>query len=80
MRQGCFRSAALVIGLLGIPSVVLQIVQAWPPGELQLKWFGVQLILTVVFVLYGLGLAYQSPSDKSADDPRQSDESDVEDG
>lgn len=73
MRERRIRGIALVIGLLGIPSVVSQVLRAWPPGGLQLQFLGVQAIVVGVFVIYGLGLAFGSSSDKSAEPPFQSD-------
>ena len=79
MRQRFFQATALVIGLLAIPSLVWQICGAWPPGGLQLEFFGLQAIVIGVFVLYGLGLAYHAPSVQSPDDPQPSDVSASED-
>ncbi len=68
MRQRFLQATALVIGLLGIPSLVWQICGAWPPGELQLQFFGLQAIVIGVFVAYGLGWAYCSPSVRSSEE------------
>lgn len=73
MRERWIRSIALVIGLLGIASVALQFVQAWPAGGLQLKFLVLQAIVVCVFVIYGLGLAYGSPNNKSPEPPLKSD-------
>lgn len=79
MRERFFQTAALVIGLLGIPSLVLQFCKAWPPGELQLQFFGLQAVVIGVFVVYGLGLGYYAPSVPLADDPQPPDKSPSED-
>ncbi len=73
MKERWFRRIALVIGLLGIPSVVSQVVRGWPPGGLQLQFLGLQAIVVGVFVAYGLGLAFRTSSDKSAEPPLESD-------
>ena len=79
MRERFFQTAALVIGLLGIPSLVWQFCKAWPPGGLQLQFFGLQAVVIGVFVMYGLGLAYHAPSVPLSDEPPSTDESPLED-
>ena len=61
VRTRVFRSAALILGLLGIPSLGLQVWKAWPAGQDQWSFFGVQAAVLFAFVMYGLGLAYQTP-------------------
>lgn len=67
MRACGFRAAALTIAVLGIPALVWQIVKTWPPNELQLQFFGLQAVGLIVFLVYGLGLAYGSSKGKSRD-------------
>jgi hypothetical protein len=63
MRERLFRSIALVIGLLGLPSIVFQVVQQWPPALFQLQFFGLQAVVMGAFIAYGLG--YLSSQDRT---------------
>ena len=58
-----FGPPSLVLGLLGIPSLCLQVWKGWPPSLNDLRWFGLQAVLLFVFVAYGLGIAYQTPAE-----------------
>ena len=53
-----FRIAAVVIGILGIPSLCWQIHAAWPPGQLQMTFFSLQTLVIGVFLAYGFGIGY----------------------
>jgi hypothetical protein len=56
MRTRLFRFAALLLGLLGIPSLIWQIHSAWPLDQLRLYYFGVQAVVLYIFLSFGLGL------------------------
>lgn len=59
MRDRFFRGAALVVGILGVPSLAFQVYRQWPTSELGLEFYGLQALVLLVFIAYGLGLAYQ---------------------
>lgn len=60
-RTGCLRVAAGCIGLLGIVSLVIQLVRLWPPNVLQLEWLGGQFVVLVLFLKFGFAGWPSSP-------------------
>jgi len=59
VRDRFFRGAALVLGVLGIPSLIFQVYRQWPPSELGLEFYGLQALVLLVFITYGTGFAYR---------------------
>ena len=55
MRRRLFRLAALVLGVLGTLSLVIQVWRGWPPSELAWLFFGVQAAVLFAFLSFGLG-------------------------
>ena len=58
MKDRVFRTCAVVLGVLGIPSLALQIVKSWPPGHFELQFFGLQAAVLGAFLIYGLSVAW----------------------
>ena len=60
MRERLFRIAALVIGLLGMSTLIFQLINGivvpW-------RFFAIESVVVVVFIVYGLGLAYTHQKD-----------------
>ena len=55
MRERSFRIAATIIGMLGIPSLIFQMINGL---QVPMQFFALECIVIVVFIAYGLGLAY----------------------
>ncbi len=54
MRNRFFQVAALWLGLIGIPCVVLQAWQMWPLAVWQIYFFALEGVVLYAFVAYGL--------------------------
>ena len=50
------RAAALILGVLGIPSLIWQVSSAWPPGQLASYFFLGQAAVLYAFLSFGLGI------------------------
>lgn len=59
VRDLMFRRAALVLGILGIPSLAWQVRNVWPLDPLELYFYGLQALMLWVFLSYGSGLGYR---------------------
>ena len=56
MKTRWFRLAAIILGLLGILSLVVQVGRDWPPNEAQLSFFILQAAVLFAFLSYGLSI------------------------
>ncbi|AGA28347.1 hypothetical protein [Singulisphaera acidiphila] len=65
MRDRFFRATALLIGVLGIPSLIWQVWQTWDIGgamtQLKLYFFAGQVVVLSIFVSFGLGIGPMAP-------------------
>ena len=61
MRDRFFRIAALILGVLIVPSLVWQIWGAWPLDQLELYFFGGQALILYIFLSFGLGIGPMTP-------------------
>jgi hypothetical protein len=61
MRNRAFRVAALIVGILGVPSLIWQVSRAWPLDRFELKYFGGQAVILFIFLSFGSGLGPMAP-------------------
>jgi RsiW-degrading membrane proteinase PrsW (M82 family) len=75
MRDRLFRSSALVLGVLVIPSVAWQIYRAWPLELMQVNFLAGQILIGIVFLGYGLGKGPMANHGYQASKPVRTEES-----